>query len=197
MSEKIIKTDRRVKRSRIALKESLLHLMSKKPFRNISITEIVNHANFNRGTFYSNFESQEALLDEIINDLIQDLIQSFRAPYEKAEVFRINEIPANSVLIVEHVTKNASVYTLLLNSDVLPDIKNKMFTSLKRISMEEIVYPDDGIDHELFTIYNLHAVLGLVFHWIESGFEHSPSYIQDQLIKLVSRRQADAKISIH
>ncbi|GMK49064.1 TetR family transcriptional regulator [Paenibacillus glycanilyticus] len=190
------KEDRRIIRSRIALREALLEIMTKKPFRSISITEIVEHANYNRGTFYSNYESKEALLDDIVNDLIHDLIKSFRAPYEDVEVFRINEIPAASVLIVEHVSRNTAIYSLLMKSDWLPELKTRMYTSLKKIAMEEIIYPDDGIDHELFTIYNLHAVLGLVFHWIESGYKHSPAYIQDQLIKLVSWRPSDAKISI-
>ncbi|CAM4510080.1 AcrR family transcriptional regulator [Paenibacillus endophyticus] len=174
MPDKSNKIDRRIIRSRIALREALLEIMTKKSFNTISITEIVELANYNRGTFYSNYESKEALLDDIVNNLIQDLIQSFRAPYEKVEIFRVNEIPAASVMIVEHVSRNAAVYSLLLNSDWLPELQKKMFVSLKHIALEDIIFPDDGIDHELFTIYNLHAVLGLVFHWIESGYKHTP-----------------------
>ncbi|MFC4812904.1 TetR-like C-terminal domain-containing protein [Paenibacillus sp. GCM10023250] len=60
--------------------------------------------------------------------------------------------------------------------------------------MEEIIYPDDGINHELFTIYSLHALLGIVFHWVENGFRYTPDYMQEQLVRLITKRQASAAI---
>lgn len=71
-----------------------------------------------------------------------------------------------------------------------------MFTALKQISQEELVIPDNEIDQELLAIYSIHALLGLVFHWVESGFKHSHSYMQDQLIKLITWRPTVAKTVI-
>ncbi|MEC0229558.1 TetR/AcrR family transcriptional regulator [Paenibacillus alba] len=193
MSEKEKKTDRRIIRSKIALREALLSLMAQKPFTSISITEIVESANYNRGTFYANYESKEALLDEITSELIHKLLQSFRAPYEHVEVFRIDELPANSVMIFEHIFEHAALYTVLLQSDVLPNLREKMFIALKQISQEELVYSDNGIDQELLSIYAIHALVGLVFHWIESGFKHSSSYMQDQLVKIINWRPTVAR----
>lgn len=53
MPEIQAKTDRRIIRSQEALKTALLTLMSQKPFSSISITEIVELANYNRGTIFS------------------------------------------------------------------------------------------------------------------------------------------------
>ncbi|MFC4812905.1 TetR/AcrR family transcriptional regulator [Paenibacillus sp. GCM10023250] len=131
MKKHFTKIDRRTARSRTALKEALLTLMVQKPFAKISITEIVELANYNRGTFYFNYESKDDLLDELLGDLVRNLTQSFRAPYEKNEVFRINEIPAESIMIFEHIYRNASIYNALLKSDVLPILKDKMFIALK------------------------------------------------------------------
>lgn len=119
MSEKNKKIDRRIIRSKSALREALLTLMAQKTFTSISITEIVELANYNRGTFYSNYESKEALLDDIFSELIHKLLRSFRAPYEKVEVLRIHELPANSVMIFDHLYQNSAVYTVLMKSDVL------------------------------------------------------------------------------
>ncbi|KRE98245.1 TetR family transcriptional regulator [Paenibacillus sp. Soil766] len=195
MSEITRKTDRRIVRSKIALREALLALMSQKPFMSISITEIVEFANYNRGTFYANYESKEDLLDEIISNLTGQLLQSFRAPYEHVETFRIQELPAKSVMIFDHFYQNSSIYTTLMRSDVLSKLKETMFSALKKITQEELVYPDQDkeIDQELLSIYSIHALLGLIFHWIESEFKYSPSYMQDQLIKLINWRPASAK----
>ncbi|MFB9329401.1 TetR/AcrR family transcriptional regulator C-terminal domain-containing protein [Paenibacillus aurantiacus] len=187
------KTDRRILRSRAALREALLALMAQKPFTAISITEIVQFADYNRGTFYANYESKEALLDDVLEQLIEQLLQSYRAPYENVQVFDIHELQANSVKIFEHFHQHADVYTTLMKSDVLPLLRERLFAALKRITQEELVYDMDGPDRELLAIYSIHALLGLVLHWVESGFAHSTSYMQDQLVKIINWRPAGAR----
>ncbi|MWC29371.1 TetR/AcrR family transcriptional regulator [Paenibacillus sp. MMS18-CY102] len=187
------KKDRRVVRSQEALKQALLALMSHKSFDAISITEIVESANYNRGTFYAHYENKEALLDDIIEELIQQLLASFRAPYEHQDVFRVNELTANSVKIFDHIHQHAEIYTTLLRSNVMPNLREKMFLALKKISMDELEYPATGVNQELLAIYSIHALLGLIFHWVESGFEQSVSYMQEQLILIIQWRPMEVK----
>ncbi|MFD0590989.1 TetR/AcrR family transcriptional regulator [Paenibacillus sp. GCM10027627] len=191
-----MKEDRRIVRSKLALKESLLTLMSEKSFSAISITEIVERANYNRGTFYTHYENKEALLDDVISELIDELVESFRAPYGDVDVFRVDELSANSVKIFEHIHDRASVYTTLFHSEVLPLIKEKMFTTIKKLSSEELEQETDSINRELLMVYSIHALMGLVFHWIESGFQYTPAYMQDQLIRIINWRPTTAKTHV-
>lgn len=193
MSQSDQKKDRRVVRSQEALRQSLLQMMSQKDFGAVSITEIVELANYNRGTFYSHYENKEALLDDIMNGLIADLLKSFRAPYENQDVFQVQELTANSVKLFEHVYENASVYTTLLRSNVMPILREKMYAALKEISMNELVYPDSGIDPELHATFSIHGLLGLIFHWVETGFAYSPAYMQEQLVKMIHWKPIEAK----
>ncbi len=62
----------------MALKESLISLMQNKDFRDISITDIVELADLNRGTFYKHYQYKEELLEEVMEDVIADLIISYR-----------------------------------------------------------------------------------------------------------------------
>lgn len=187
------KIDRRIIRSKEALKHAFMQLMSQKRFATISITEIVELANYNRGTFYTHYESKEALLDEIMSELIEDLLRSFRAPYEKTDVIRINELPAASITLFDHIYEHASIYTILLKSDVLSLVRDKMFEALKNIVTEELEHTVSDINQELMTIYSMSALLGLVFYWIENGFVYSPSYMQEQLVKMLQWRPTSAK----
>lgn len=188
MPEIKAKTDRRIVRSQEALKTALLTLMSQKPFSSISITEIVELANYNRGTFYSHYKDKEDLLDDIMNKLIDELIKSFRAPYETVDFFRIDELPANAVKIFEHIFQNASLYSSLLKSEVLPNIREKMFHALKQVVIEDLDDSANNLNRELHLIYSIHALLGLVFHWIEGGFKYSPEYMQEQLVLIINWR---------
>ncbi|ANY67201.1 TetR family transcriptional regulator [Paenibacillus sp. BIHB 4019] len=195
MSENNPKTDRRTLRSRRAMREALLTLMANKPFQAISITEIVECAGYNRGTFYANYDSKEALLDEITNELLDKLLQSFRAPYEHVEVFNVSELPAHAVTIFRHIYEHSGVYTILMKNDVLPNMKEKMLHVLKQISMAELLNPTDDIDPELLATYSMSSVLGLVWHWIETGFKHPPEYMQEQLVKIVNMNPHDANMA--
>ncbi|MFC5530078.1 TetR/AcrR family transcriptional regulator [Cohnella yongneupensis] len=187
------KEDRRVVRSKEALKQALLNLMARKEYEAISITEIVELANYNRGTFYSHYGNKDDLLDDIIAELIRELLASFRAPYENEDVFIISELTAKSVMIFEHVHLNANVYTTLLRSNVIANLREKMFLALKQISMDELVHVDNGINPELLAIYSIHALLGLIFHWVEGGFKYAPSYMQEQLIMIINWRPSEAR----
>ncbi|MDD9270793.1 TetR/AcrR family transcriptional regulator [Paenibacillus sp. GCM10023248] len=184
------KTDRRIIRSKEALKQALLNLMVLKDYDAITITEIVEHANYNRGTFYAHYENKEALLDDIMEELIEKLLGSFRAPYEHADVFSVSELTAASITIFEHIYQHASIYSTLLKSNVIPNLREKMFLALKDITLDELEQPGSDINSELLVIYSIHALLGLIFHWIESGFAYSSSYMQEQLVKIINWRPA-------
>lgn len=189
------RTDPRIVRSQTALREALLRLMAEQSFASISIADIVRQAQYNRGTFYANYANKEALLDDIISVLIQDLLQAFRAPYENATALDLHELHAHSVMIFEHIRKNAKLYDILTKSDVLAVLRERMFAALKDIVKNEFVNEDPELDAELHVIYSIHALLGLIFYWIESGYVHSVSYMQEQLVKILTRRPTNIKMA--
>lgn len=193
MPQSSMKTDPRILRSKTAMCDALLHLMSRKPFAAISITEIVNQAKYNRGTFYANYNTKEELLEDMIGDRIRDLLQSFRAPYEQVSEFSPHDLHANSVMIFDHIARNADFYTTLTHSDVLPALREKMFVSFKQILSEELIFEEGDVDQELMFIYSLNALLGLIFYWIESGYVHSPAYMQEQLVKILNHWPSSGK----
>ena len=61
--------DRRVKYTKMVLKQGLLDLMVNNPISKISIKEICELADVNRGTFYKHYNDQYHLLDEIQSEL--------------------------------------------------------------------------------------------------------------------------------
>lgn len=65
------KTDRRVRYTKMVLKESLLELMQQKPISKISTTELCRLADINRNTFYAHYDSPEDLLNSIESELYE------------------------------------------------------------------------------------------------------------------------------
>jgi AcrR family transcriptional regulator len=67
-------TDPRVLRSRRMLMESLLRLLTRKEFADISIQEIADEATLNRATFYLHYPDKNALLQAMTATRFRDLI---------------------------------------------------------------------------------------------------------------------------
>jgi len=67
-------TDPRVLRSRQMLMESLLRLLTRKEFDDISIQEIADEATLNRATFYLHYPDKNALLQAMTAARFRDLI---------------------------------------------------------------------------------------------------------------------------
>src|SRR5277367_5518376 len=67
-------TDPRILRSRRMLMDSLLKLLSKKEFEDISVQEIAYEATLNRATFYLHYTDKNALLRSMTAARFSDLI---------------------------------------------------------------------------------------------------------------------------
>ena len=68
-------TDPRILRSRRMLMESLVRLLKKKEFEEISVQEIADEATLNRATFYLHYPDKNALLQAMTGARFRDLIE--------------------------------------------------------------------------------------------------------------------------
>ena len=62
--------DKRITKTKRALKSALLKLLTTQAFDVISITELCKIANVSRITFYTHYKDKFALLDDIFNDML-------------------------------------------------------------------------------------------------------------------------------
>ena len=69
------KVDRRVRRTRALLQNSLLDLLQKKRLAKIQIKEITEHADLSRQAFYLHFDSKEELLFSYLDDVFAQIHQ--------------------------------------------------------------------------------------------------------------------------
>src|SRR6478752_6715230 len=72
--ENAIKTDRRILRTKQSIRKSFLELFAEKEFEHITINEIAERANVNRGTVYLHYNDKYDLLDTCIEEHINELI---------------------------------------------------------------------------------------------------------------------------
>ena len=191
--------DRRIRKSKLALKESLISLMQHKDFREISITDIVERADLNRGTFYKHYQYKEELLEEVMEDVIADLIISYREPYKNVETFTINELTASVIKIFEHVANYANIYTLILKSNAWPTLLERICNELKKLPLEDLedYRPNPKINKELASSYQAYAILGMIIEWVNTGFTYSADYMAEQLLEIINNKSVNAVFKIN
>jgi AcrR family transcriptional regulator len=178
--------DRRIKKSKAALKDALIQLMQKQSFKEISITDIVQLADLNRGTFYRHYQYKEDLFNEMIDDVIKDLVASFREPYQGMKDFEVGLMPSSAITIFEHVHQHAQFYTLVVQSEASSNFQRMICDVLRDLSLQDLnhIFPQH-INPELLASYQSHAIFGMIMEWIRHDFKHSPAYMAEELFKII------------
>lgn len=180
--------DKRVVRSKTALKNAFLELLYEKPCGQITISEIVRAANYNRGTFYANFESKDALLDEVISDILKDMIDEIRKPYESFHTVRLREMKVEEITLFNYFKENAKVFNLLLSDHIRVDFRYKLAKAIEELFTKEYDYELQKDSHVLpkwLYIYRAHGIAGLIIRWIEEDFPESPTFMAKQIVELM------------
>ncbi|MCT1902647.1 TetR/AcrR family transcriptional regulator [Oceanobacillus sojae] len=185
--------DRRISKSKTAMRNALIQLIEEKEFNKITVTDIVERADLNRGTFYKHYKSQTDILLELTEDIMEDLIQSYRMPYKEQRIFNLDNLTASTVKIFEHVEKFQGFYALMLRTDKLTYFQTQIFKVLKGLTIHDLMkikkeanQPDQALQASFFA----NAIIGMISEWAENNFSYSTYYMAEQLLLILkSMRQ--------
>lgn len=84
--------NRRVQYTKNALRCALLALLSEKPIKNVTVTDVCARADVNRSTFYLHYKDVYDLLGQMENDLITEMVTSFDVSPERSAQDHITDM---------------------------------------------------------------------------------------------------------
>lgn len=192
-SESLPAVDRRIRKSKKALKETLIALMRERDFKEISIIDLVRGADLNRGTFYKHYRDKEELLAEAVEDTMTDLVSSFREPYLRSDHLVLKELTAPAIKIFEHVHRHAAFYALIVESRALPGFPDRICGLIKELSLQDLDAGPENlqVNRELYAGYQAYAIWGMILEWIKGGYVYSPEYMAEQLLEYIRSRPTE------
>lgn len=180
---------KKVVRSKKLFKHTLLTLLKKKHFDEITITEIVKEAGYNRGTFYFHYEQKEDLLEEIIDDVFDELHKAFRHGYMNYDK-EVNILELSTIALFDHFIEYKEFYQIMLGGNINHNFQDKMIDTMKKHFREDIDFTandvDSNIDIELFYTYRVSGIIGIILEWIQHDFHHSRDYMAEQIVKIAT-----------
>jgi AcrR family transcriptional regulator len=177
------KEDRRVARTRRALREALLELIQEKGYAAVTVEEITTRANVGRATFYLHYKDKEDLLleqfSELANErarLLSDIPLSAWRPGATLPVMPL-------LSIFKHAADNEELYQVVLRGDGHFRIAERM-RSIIAVSISEVIEaivrneaPDLclQIPVDYLASYFSGALLGSIAWWLEQNLLKRPS----------------------
>ena len=168
------KTDRRVLYTKMFLRESLLALMMEKPISKITPTELCRHARMNRNTFYTHYDSPEALLASIEDELYEQIRKSLERSLDSGSITAL--LTEICQAIFDHRDLCAVLFSEYGDKDFLSRIiglaHDRTVTEWTSLGMGR-----DNEQVELLYRFSANGSVSVIQQWIQDGMKKSPHEI--------------------
>lgn len=163
--------DRRQKRTRDAIYSAFAKLLLKKNYSEITVKEIIDEANIGRSTFYSHFETKDALLSTVADDLFEHvfIIQGKGEEHEYSESVTLKEQLAH---FAYHV-KNISLYHELLNSSASSFFYDHLKQHLLVYFGDKLSFKNTAIPRAFLAESVVSSFLNILSYWLKDGMKES------------------------
>lgn len=133
--------DRRKRKTRKAIFDACVELLKEKEFQTITINEIVEKADINRGTFYLHFEDKYDMMKSFESEMI-DTIKAVilnNLPQNPTEELFIQSRHDTIVEILQCYQENKELLQLLLKSSHSNSFQIKLRETIKILLTEKIL----------------------------------------------------------
>lgn len=157
--------DRRVKRTRKRLKESLVEILKDKCVEDITVSEFAEKADINRGTFYTHYRDAKDLLEAVKGEFFEEVEKCFRQDSTREGL----------EMLFNLVEQNSEFIDVLMDSAQCKAFL-KSFKSIIKDGCKKIC-PIEGREDNYVLEYNYNYIVGgicnIIFEWLEDGGTHS------------------------
>ena len=174
--------DRRITRSKCALRDALVELIEERGLANFSASDLCSRANLNRGTLYNNFGDKDGLLAALEADIMADL-ESFQAEMQKLTLkdvlrYRVNKQPMPFLVnLFDYLREQGDFLHAVMGSkgdpSFGPRVLDAVCTEIIQTILHERYRNNPAPFVQYYVAFYASAYLGVITHWIETGMKES------------------------
>lgn len=181
------RSDRRVRRTRAQLRQALTQLLLEKELRSITVRELTDRADVNRGTFYAHYRDIYDLLEQTENELFQELEAVLDA--YSSEHIRQDTLPILQD-VFRFVCRNQSLCQVFLDRQEADRFFQRLNSLIFRKCRQEwsgvFPFPDPGVQNYALE-FVVAGIVGMVRTWSLGGFRQSPEDMAQLANRLILR----------
>lgn len=184
--------DRRVRKTKKALRRGLVALLGRKNLKDISVRELTDEADLHRGTFYVHYKDIYDLYDKMWQEALQEIQDIFRQyTPEKLSQGPIDLCRA----IMDYAWENRDLCQMFFG----PNGNQALSRELGRIVEEKclqdwpVLFPHkDMAENEYLRIYMVDGCMAVLRRWVDTGMTRSPQEMAGVLDRLIKATLATA-----
>jgi AcrR family transcriptional regulator len=191
-SSELEKKDRRVRRTRRALREAMLDLMQEKGYEQVTIEELTNRADIGRTTFYLHYNAKQDLLLEQFGEMVDQLVaQLSQIPLsswgQEGDLRSVDDHPSRPItMIFYHAAENEDLYRIVLQGEGVDQAAQRLQTIMTN-AVNAYMHHKLGDESErmnlqipldVFANYFAGALLGVLKWWLEASMPYTPQEME-------------------
>lgn len=174
--------DRRITRSKRALRDALVELIEERGLTNFSASDLCARADLNRGTLYNNFGDMDGLLAALEDDIMDDLenLQSCMQQLSLKDVlrYRVNKKPMPFLVkLFDYLREQGDFLHAIMgpkgDPSFGPRVRDAVCTEIIQTILHERYRNDPTPFVQYYVAFYATAYLGVITHWIETGMKES------------------------
>jgi AcrR family transcriptional regulator len=167
MSGNVVKTDRRIRRTRDTLGDALVALMHEKSFDEITVQEVLDRAGVGRSTFYEHYRDKD---DLFLSD-VEDFFEMFASFLTRRGASSKRLAPVQELF--EHVRDAKEFYAALVRSGKVQDVL-ELGQGIFARSIEERLQNVDPVRRSALGCALAGSLFALLGWWIDKGMKADP-----------------------
>lgn len=177
------KNNRSVQRTCTMLKQGLAELMQQKPPSKITVRELTDYVNLNRGTFYLHYRDLNDLLDQMEDETLSNLQMILDA-------HKIQEITDSPFFLIRDIfqllSENADLCMALLSDNTHDPFMRKIQTLVREkcfTDWRKVLEGKNEMHFDLFYSFSISGITGILEDWFSNGMQQSV----DEIASLTER----------
>ena len=185
--EKKHSRDRRIVKTQTALKKALAALLIQKKIQDISIKELTDLADVNRGTFYLHYKDVFDLLEQTEDDLLNDL----RATLDS---FTTEKIRNDSESVFEAIyqigEKNSDMTRILLSENGDIKFMGKLKTLVRTYCLKDwskILKQQNMKNFDAYYSFVVGGCVALFQYWFDDGMKETTRELAEITVSFLHR----------
>lgn len=184
--------DRRIVKSKKALRSALISLMETKGFEAITVNDLCSAADLNRGTFYNHFSDKEDLLATLEDEVMDDIsrIQSEMGTLAVRDVmaYCVAKKPLPFLItLFDYLREQGDFFHAVLGPGGDSRFGSRLRDSVCTNLIQGVLHEKYRNDSDPFVGYYLSfyasAYLGVITRWIETGMKED----SEQMARIAMR----------
>ncbi len=172
-------------RSRKLIRQAFVELLKEKDIEKITVTDIINRADINRGTFYAHYSDTRAVIEQIENEIIEKML-GFLAEFRFQNFFK-NPLPL-LLKISRYLEEDLEFYRILINSNGSEQFLIKLKNSFVQHMKTDTDIPEEVKESPAFLIrahFFAGGLVNLYQVWFRGEMDIPLDEISSELCKII------------